>query len=156
LPRVSAGILPWRRGEAGLELFLARMGGPFWANRVEGAWSIVKGELAADEEPVAAALREFAEETGLPLAGPLLPLAPIRQAGGKQVLAYAIEAPDLDPTAVRSNTYTVEWPRGSGRYRRYPEVERAAWLAPAEARRLLVKAQAALVDEIEQLVTSGP
>jgi predicted NUDIX family NTP pyrophosphohydrolase len=153
---VSAGILPWRRGEAGLELFLARMGGPFWANREEGAWSIVKGELAAGEEPVAAALREFAEETSLPLSGPLLPLAPIRQAGGKQVLAFAIEAPDLDPDAVRSNSFAVEWPRGSGRYRRYPEVERAAWLRPAEARRLLVKAQAALVDEIERLVAPGP
>ena len=153
---MSAGILPWRRTDVGLELFLARMGGPFWANREEGAWSIVKGELAAGEEPVAAALREFAEETGLPLSGPLLPLAPIRQAGGKQVLAYAIEAPDLDPAAVRSNSFAVEWPRGSGRYRRYPEVERAAWLSPAEARRLLVKAQAALVDEVERLIASGP
>jgi predicted NUDIX family NTP pyrophosphohydrolase len=153
---VSAGILPWRRARTGLELFLAHMGGPFWAGREEGAWSIVKGELAQGEEPVAAALREFREETGLPLSGPLLPLAPIRQAGGKQVLAFAIEAPDLDPAAVRSSTVAVEWPRGSGRYRRYPEVDRAAWLGPAEARRLLVKAQAALVDEIERLLGGRP
>ena len=156
MPPTSAGILPWRRAEhGGLELFLGRMGGPFWERREAGAWSIVKGELAPGEEPVAAALREFAEETGLAVAGPLLPLAPVRQAGGKVVLAFAIEAPGLDPAAVRSNTYAVQWPRGSGRFRRYPEIERAAWLGPDEARRLLVKAQAALVDELERLVGRG-
>jgi predicted NUDIX family NTP pyrophosphohydrolase len=154
VPRVSAGLLPWRRAGDGLELFLAHMGGPFWAGREEGAWSIVKGELAAGEEPLAAALREFAEETGLAVpAGPLLALTPVKQAGGKVVHAFALEAPDLDPAAVRSNTYAVEWPRGSGRFRRYPEIDRAAWLAPAEARRLLVKAQAGLVDELERLVS---
>ena len=125
------------------------MGGPFWARREEGAWSIVKGELDPGEEPVAAALREFREETGFEPAGELRPLTPIRQAGGKKVIAFALEAPDLDPTAVRSNSFKVEWPRGSGQWRSYAEIDRAAWLRPDEARRLIVKAQTALIDELE-------
>jgi predicted NUDIX family NTP pyrophosphohydrolase len=149
VPRVSAGILPWRKGTDGLEHFLAHMGGPFWAGREEGAWSIVKGELDPGEEPVAAALREFREETGFEPAGELRPLTPIRQAGGKKVIAFALEAPDLDPTAVRSNSFKVEWPRGSGQWRSYAEIDRAAWLRPDEARRLIVKAQTALIDELE-------
>lgn len=151
MPRVSAGILPWRRGPGGLELFLAHMGGPFWARREEGAWSIVKGELDPGEEPRAAALREFREETGLEPAGELLPLTPIRQAGGKQVIAFAVHAPDLDPASVRGNSFKVEWPRGSGRWRSYAEIDRAAWLDPTQARRLIVKAQAALIDELERI-----
>lgn len=154
--RVSAGILPWRRAAGGgLEVFLARMGGPFWRGREAGAWSIVKGEPAEGEEPLAAALREFREETGLAVGGDLVPLAPVRQAGGKLVLAWAVEAPGLDPALVRSNTFAVEWPRGSGRFRDYPEVERAAWLTPGAARPLVIKAQAALLDEMER-VAAGP
>ena len=156
MPRTSAGLLPWRRAADGaLEVFVARMGGPFWRGREAGAWSIVKGELAEGEEPLAAALREFGEETGLPVFGPFVPLAPVRQAGGKVVIAYAIEAPGLDPALVRSNTFPVEWPRGSGRFRRYPEIERAAWLAPAEARGLIVKGQVALLDELEARLPGG-
>jgi predicted NUDIX family NTP pyrophosphohydrolase len=128
------------------------MGGPFWTNREEGAWSIVKGELATGEEPVTAALREFREETGLKPAGELQPLTPIRQAGGKKVIPFALQAPDLDPAAVRSNSFKVEWPRGSGRWRSYAEVDRAAWLSPEEARRLIVKGQVAIIDELERAV----
>lgn len=151
MPRVSAGILPWRRVEGGIEVFLARMGGPFWGRREAGAWSIVKGELAEREEPLAAALREFGEETGLAVAGDLVPLTPIRQAGGKVVHAWAVEAPDLNPAQIRSNTFPVEWPRGSGKFRHYPEIERAAWLTPARGRAMVVRAQAALLDELERL-----
>jgi predicted NUDIX family NTP pyrophosphohydrolase len=132
------------------------MGGPFWRGREVGAWSIVKGELAEGEEPIAAALREFGEETGLALGdGSLVPLTPVRQAGGKVVIAYAVEAPGLDPALVRSNTFSVEWPRGSGRVTRYPEIERAAWLTPAEARGLVVKGQIALLDELERRLSGG-
>ena len=134
---------------------MARMGGPFWRGREAGAWSIIKGELAEGEEPLAAALREFGEETGLAVSGPFVPLAPVRQAGGKVVIAYAIEAPELDPALVRSNTFPVEWPRGSGKFRHYPEIERAAWLAPAEARGLIVKGQAALLDELVSRLLGG-
>ena len=157
MPRTSAGLLPWRRRAdgGGLEVFVARMGGPFWQGREAGAWSIVKGELAEGEEPLAAALREFGEETGLAVAGPFVPLTPVRQAAGKLVIAYAVEAPNLDPAQVRSNTFPVEWPRGSGRFRRYPEIERAAWLAPAEARGLIVKGQVALLDELEARLPGG-
>ena len=152
MPRVSAGILPWRRGEGGLQVFLARMGGPFWQGREAGAWSIVKGELAEGEEALAAALREFREETGLAVEGDLVPLTPVRQAGGKVVHAWAVEAPGLDPAAVRSNTFPVEWPRGSGKFRQYPEIERAAWLTHEAGRGLVVKAQAALLDEVERMM----
>lgn len=158
MPRVSAGLLPWRRTDGGgVEVFVARMGGPFWKGREAGAWSIVKGELAEGEEPLAAALREFGEETGLAIGdgGALVPLTPVRQAGGKIVHAWAVDAPGLDPARVRSNRFPVEWPRGSGRVTWYPEIERAAWLAPAEARGLVVKGQVPLLDELERRLRGG-
>ena len=156
MPRVSAGLLPWRRDAKGrLEVFIAHMGGPFWSRREAGAWSIVKGEIGAGEEPMAAALREFAEETGLGVEGPLTPLATVRQAGGKLVHAFAVRAPHLDPGAVRSNTFRVAWPPGSGILRDYPEIDRAAWCGPDEARQRLVKAQVALVDELVALLADG-
>lgn len=158
MARTSAGLLPWRRTADGgaLQVFLARMGGPFWQGREAGAWSIFKGELAEGEEPLAAALREFAEETGLALGdGRPVPLTPVRQAGGKVVIAFALHAPDLDPALVRSNSFPVEWPRGSGKWRHYPEIERAAWLAPTEARGLIVKGQIALLDELERRLLGG-
>jgi predicted NUDIX family NTP pyrophosphohydrolase len=138
--------------DAGLEVLLGHMGGPFWARKDEGAWSILKGECEAGEDPLAAARREFEEETGLPVPmGELVPLGEIRQSGGKRVVAWAIEA-DLDPATIVSNTFTVEWPPRSGRDVSFPEIDRAAWLDVAAARPKLVSAQVAFVDALLELV----
>jgi predicted NUDIX family NTP pyrophosphohydrolase len=157
MPRRSAGLLLYRRAAGGgLEVMLAHMGGPFWARQDEGAWSIPKGEYGPDEDPLAAARREFAEEIGRPAPdGPLLELGEIRQSGGKLVIAWALEA-DIDVSEIESNTYTVEWPRGSGRLRSYPEVDRADWFDAETAKRKAVRAQAALVDALVELVGDRP
>lgn len=141
----------YRRRGGRLEVFLVHPGGPFWARKDEGAWSIPKGEYADDEEPLAAARREFAEETGLaPPGGPddCVPLAPRRQPGGKRVHAWAVEG-DCDPEAVRSNTFEMEWPPRSGKRRAFPEVDRAGWFDLPAARRKLGKGQRPLLDELE-------
>ncbi len=149
MPANSAGLLLYRRRDGTLELLIAHMGGPFWARREEGAWTIVKGEHDAAEEPIAAARREFAEETGAEApAGPAIDLGEVRQSGGKRVHAWALEG-DFDPAALSSNTFETEWPPRSGRKAEFPEIDRVAWCDPATARRLLVKAQAAFVDELE-------
>ncbi len=145
--RKSAGILLYRNGAAGLEVLLVHPGGPFWANRDAGAWSIPKGEIDADEEPLAAARREFAEETGIVPEGPFVTLPPVRQRSGKRVLAWAA-AGDCDPAACRSNTFTMEWPPRSGRMEAFPEADRAAWFALDEARRRMVPAQQPLLDAL--------
>lgn len=151
----SAGLLLYRRGPDGLELLLGHMGGPFWARRDERAWSIPKGELAEGEDPQAAAAREFAEELGsAPPDGPWLALGEIAQKGGKRVTAWAVEG-DLDVASVVSNTFELEWPPRSGRTRAFPEVDRAAWVGPAEARAKLVAAQAELVDRLEAALAGG-
>jgi predicted NUDIX family NTP pyrophosphohydrolase len=149
--RRSAGLLVWRDGAAGREVFLVHPGGPLWARRDDGAWSIPKGEYAEPEEPLAAARREFAEETGIALDGEFVALAPIRQAGGKQVQAFAVRG-DFDAAAVRSNTFEMEWPPRSGRRAQFPEVDRAAWFTLDAARAKLLPAQCALLD---QLAASG-
>ena len=149
MPRTSAGILLYRWRAGALEVLLAHMGGPFWAGRDEGAWTIPKGEHGPDEEPLAAALREFEEELGQPpppYEG-LLDLGIVRQSGGKLVAGYAIEG-DFDTAAVTSNTVTLEVPRGSGRMVTFPEIDRAAWFPAGEAVGRLVKAQAAFVDRL--------
>lgn len=138
----SAGILAYRRRAGALEVFLVHPGGPYWAQKDLGAWSIPKGEYAPEEEPLAAARREFQEETGLALAGRFLPLPAVRQAGGKQVLAWAIEAPDLDPARLRSNRFTIVGTRYAGTY---PEVDRGAWFTLAEAERKLIAGQRPLL-----------
>jgi predicted NUDIX family NTP pyrophosphohydrolase len=145
---VSAGLLLFRRGSAGLEVLLAHPGGPFWASRDTGAWTIPKGLAEAGEDLLSAARREFAEETGLRPDGPFLPLGDIRQKGGKVVHAWACEG-DADPAALTSNLVSVEWPAGSGRRIEFPEVDRCAWFAPAEAREKLNPAQAAFVERLE-------
>jgi predicted NUDIX family NTP pyrophosphohydrolase len=149
--RTSAGLLPYRIRERRLEVFIAHMGGPFWANRDDGGWSIVKGEYDREhEDPYAAAQREFSEETGMPFPpGPALALGEHRQANGKRVVAWAIEG-DLDPALVDSNTFALEWPRGSGRMREFPEIDRAGWFDAATARRKLVKGQIAVVEALER------
>jgi predicted NUDIX family NTP pyrophosphohydrolase len=154
MPRRSAGILLYRRRHRQLEIFLVHMGGPFWENRDEGAWTIPKGEYAETEDPRAAALREFEEETGYRIEGDLVELQPVRQAGGKIVHAWAVEG-DVDAGNIRSNTFNVEWPPNSGRWQAYPEVDRAAWFDPPMARAKIIAAQRALIDEIERFLGAG-
>jgi predicted NUDIX family NTP pyrophosphohydrolase len=138
------------RRSRGLELFLVHPGGPFFRNKDEGAWSIPKGEVEEGTEPLAAALREFEEETGTsPPDGELVPLGEIRQKGGKRVVAWAIEG-DLEPSTLKSNTFEIEWPPRSGRRERFPEIDRADFFTPDLARRKLNPAQAELVDRLER------
>jgi predicted NUDIX family NTP pyrophosphohydrolase len=143
----SAGLLLYRRaGDAGLEVMLVHMGGPFWARKDEAAWSIPKGEHGDDEEPLAAARREFAEELGLPVpGGEPSDLGEIRQSGRKRVRAFALEA-DLDVSAIESSTFEMEWPPRSGRTQAFPEVDRAGWFDVEAARTKLVRGQVALLD----------
>lgn len=147
MPRTSAGILLYRKAPKGLEVLLVHPGGPFWAHKDLGAWSIPKGEPNVDEDPLAAAHREFAEETGQSLDGACVPLTPVRQPGGKVVHAWACEG-DFDPTSLRSNTFTMEWPPRSRRTATFPEVDRAAWFPLDEARGRILKGQAPLLDEL--------
>ncbi|HWF08264.1 MAG TPA: NUDIX domain-containing protein [Bryobacteraceae bacterium] len=150
----SAGILLFRR-KPDLEVFLVHPGGPFWAKKDLGAWSIPKGEYAEGEEPLIAARREFEEETGTALSGKFLALGEIKQAGGKIVDAWALEH-DLDAAAVRSNTFEMEWPARSGRMRAFPEIDRAAWFSVSAAAEKLIPAQAAFVVRLaEKMATSG-
>ena len=143
----SAGLLLYRRA-AGPEVLLVHRGGPFWARRDEGAWTIPKGEYGAEEQPLAAARREFGEETGWPVPdGPARELGEIRQKGGKLVLAWAVEG-DADVATLRSNTFELEWPPRSGRLTSFPEVDRAAWFDLDTARRKIVAAQAAFLDRL--------
>lgn len=149
--KISAGLLLFRRGSDGVEVFLAHPGGPFWRRRDQGAWTIPKGIIEAGEDPLEAARREFEEETGIEPTGPFLPLGSIRQKAGKTVHAWAWEG-DADPAAIRSNEMEVEWPRGSGRWQSYPEVDRCGWFPPAAARQKINAAQAELIDRLlEQL-----
>jgi len=144
----SSGILLHRGAGAALEVLLVHPGGPFWAKKDAGAWSIPKGEHDAEEEALAAALREFAEETGsTPDVGELKDLGTVRQKSGKVVQAWAL-AGDLDADAIRSNTFTMEWPPRSGRQAEFPEVDRAAWFSLDEARERILPAQAAFLDRL--------
>lgn len=149
MPKLSAGLLPYRRRGGRLEVFLVHPGGPFWASRDERAWSIAKGEPEPGEALVDAARREFREETGLACDGPLMALPPVRQPGGKVVHAWAVEA-ELDAGAVHSNSFRMEWPPGSGKQCDFPEVDRAAWFDLATARRKIRKGQAALLDALAE------
>jgi predicted NUDIX family NTP pyrophosphohydrolase len=148
-PRRSAGLLLHRPGPGGeREVLIAHMGGPFWARKDAGAWSIPKGELDPGEDALAAARREFTEELGLPAPeGPVLPLGEARQSSGKRVEAWAIEA-DLDPAAVVPGTFEMQWPPRSGRTATFPEVDRVAWVTLDRARELLVKGQVVFVDRL--------
>jgi predicted NUDIX family NTP pyrophosphohydrolase len=148
----SAGILLHRRGPAGREVLLVHPGGPFWARKDLGAWSIPKGELDADEDPRACARREFAEETGTELPdGALDDLGAVKLKSGKVVHGFAV-AGDLDPATLVSNTFELEWPPRSGRMQTYPEVDRAAWFDLPTAREKLNPAQATFVDRLEALL----
>jgi predicted NUDIX family NTP pyrophosphohydrolase len=138
----SAGILLYRRGVDGPEVLLVHPGGPYWAKKDLGAWSIPKGEYDDGEDARACALREFEEETGAaPPAGALIELGEVRQKNGKLVMAWAAEG-DLDADAVRSNTFTMQWPPKSGRMQEFPEIDRAAWFSLGEALEKMIPAQA--------------
>ena len=152
--KASAGLLLYRRSSGTLELFLAHPGGPFWHNRDAGAWTIPKGVAEPGEDLLAAACREFEEETGVRPAGPYFPLGSIRQKAGKLVHGWAWEG-DADVSQVRSNTMRTEWPRGSGRLITFPEVDRCAWYDPASARQKINPAQAEFIDRLEAAL-SGP
>jgi predicted NUDIX family NTP pyrophosphohydrolase len=149
MPVTSAGVLLFRRRDgAPVEVLLVHPGGPYWAKKDEGAWSIPKGELEPGEDPRTRALIEFEEETGTRLDGTgLHELGTVRQRGGKQVVAFACEG-DLDASAIVSNTFEMEWPPRSGRRQAFPEVDRAEWFTLEEARRRINPAQAALLDRI--------
>lgn len=152
-PNVSAGLLLFRRvnGGGGFEVFLAHPGGPFWARKDAGAWTIPKGLVEEGEEPIAAARREFHEETGVRPTGELLPLGSIRQKSGKTVHAWACEG-DADPSAVTSNSASIEWPPKSGKWKSFPEVDRCAWFDPESARVKILASQAELLDRLEALL----
>lgn len=147
MAKASAGVLLYRRRDGRLEVFLVHPGGPFWARRDAGAWSIPKGELAPGEDPEAAARRELAEETGIAAAGAAIALTPIRQKGGKLVHAFAL-AGDADPARLVSNRFVIEWPPRSGRQQEFPEIDRAAWFELAEAREKLLESQRGLLEEL--------
>ena len=148
MAKQSAGILLYRLRAGEPEVLLVHPGGPFWARKDGGAWSIPKGEYEEGDDPRAAALREFEEETGRPLeAGELAALGKIKQRGGKVVTAWAA-AGDLDPASITSNTFELEWPPRSGRMREFPEVDRAQWFALAEARTKILPAQEELLDRL--------
>ncbi|MBX6319383.1 NUDIX domain-containing protein [Pigmentiphaga sp.] len=146
----SAGVLMYRRTGNTLQVLLVHPGGPFWRRRDAGAWSIPKGLVEVDEDPATAAVRELREELGAAPPGPLVPLGRIRQRGGKEVIAFALEA-DVDPTALRSNTFTMEWPPRSGRMQSFPEVDRADWFDLETAREKILEAQRPLLERLQEL-----
>jgi predicted NUDIX family NTP pyrophosphohydrolase len=139
MPKTSAGLLLYRYREGALEVFLAHPGGPFWATKDEGAWSIPKGEFASGEDPLAAARREFTEETGFIAEGDFAPLTPLKQKSGKTVHAWALQM-DCDPALVKSNTFTLNG-------KEYPEIDRAEWFGLAAARKKILPGQLAFLDE---------
>lgn len=152
---LSAGLLLFRRRAGTLEVFLAHPGGPFWRDRDAGAWTIPKGLVEQGEDLLAAAVREFAEETGIHPVPPFLPLGRIRQKGGKVVHAWAWEG-DADASTSVSNMVRNEWPRGSGRMMEYPEVDRCAWFEVGAARIRINPAQAELIDRLEAALAPSP
>ncbi len=153
MPKNSAGLLLYRRAGRILEVFLVHPGGPFWAKKDAGAWSIPKGEFEPGENPLDAANREFREETGLTVRGEYLALKPVQQRGGKIVHAWAVRS-DVEAEAVKSNVFSMEWPPGSGKLREFPEIDRAAWFKVDEAKRKILKSQLGLLEQLEQSVSS--
>ena len=154
LPKLSAGILMFRTRDAGLQVFLVHPGGPFWRNKDAGAWSIPKGEYTEGEDPLDAAKREFREETGFDAQGEFLPLGQIKQASSKVIIAFAVEG-DCSPGAIRSNTFSIEWPPKSGRQQEFPEADRVEWFSLEEARERIVKGQAGFLDRLVAKIAPG-
>jgi predicted NUDIX family NTP pyrophosphohydrolase len=147
----SAGLLMYRFREGVLEVFLVHPGGPFWAKKDLGAWSLPKGEFDPEEDALAAARREFFEETGFPAEGEFIPLTPLKQPGGKMISAWAFGG-DCDPGAVQSNTFTLEWPPRSGKHQEFPEIDRAGWFTLEEAKVKIIKGQAGFLEELSKIL----
>jgi predicted NUDIX family NTP pyrophosphohydrolase len=155
MPSASAGILLYRRAGGDILVLLVHPGGPFWAKRDLGAWSIPKGEFGEGEEPTAAARREFAEELGVEVAGELQPLGEIVQKAGKRVVGFAVEG-DLDVAAIRSNNFEIEWPPRSGRTQSFPEIDRAEWFGLEAARTKIIPGQLPFLDRLEVQANGDP
>jgi predicted NUDIX family NTP pyrophosphohydrolase len=149
MPKQSAGILLYRIASGLIEVFLVHPGGPFWAKKDDGAWSIPKGEFADGEEPLEAAKREFQEETSFPIDGTFIPLNPVKQPGGKTVYAWAVES-DIDAGAIRSNTFSTGWPKGSAKTKSFPEIDRADWFDLATAKAKILKGQLGLLEQLSR------
>ena len=148
MPKLSAGLLPYRHRDGGIEVFVVHPGGPFWAHKDAGAWSIAKGEYEPEEDPLATALREFEEEVGRPApAGVPISLGEIKQRSGKVITAFALEC-DFEVAAVVSNTFTLEWPRGSGTLQEFPEVDDGRWMTLDDARKALITGQQGFLDAL--------
>jgi predicted NUDIX family NTP pyrophosphohydrolase len=151
MPKQSAGILLYRKTPLGLEVMLVHPGGPFWARKDQGAWSVPKGEFAEPEAPFDAARRELYEETGAEVSGSFLALKPVRQKGGKVVHVWAAES-NWDVSRLRSNTFRMEYPPKSGRMAEFPEVDRAEWFPVSTAREKILEAQQPLLDELIEIL----
>lgn len=147
----SAGLLMYRRRGGQLQVLLVHMGGPFWAKKDRGAWSVPKGEFSEEEDPLAAAKREFQEETGFEAQGEFAPLPSIRQPGGKTVFAWAFEG-DCDPSQIQSNTFSMEWPPRSGKTSEFPEVDRADWFTLSQASEKILKGQRSLLEALSKML----
>ena len=155
MKKLSAGIVLYQLAEGRLRVLLVHPGGPFWAKKDLGAWSIPKGEMVAGDNPQVVARREFMEETGTEARGEIHPLGEVRQSGGKRVLAFAVEG-DIDAEGISSNTFELEWPPRSGRKQTFPEIDRAAWFDMASARTRILPGQLPLLDRLEAYVAGNP
>ncbi|UCF86549.1 MAG: NUDIX domain-containing protein [Nitrospiraceae bacterium] len=151
MPKISAGIVMFRFQNRAPQVFLVHPGGPFWANKDLGAWSIPKGLPDQEENLLAAAQREFREETGFTVSGNFLQLTPVKQKSGKVIHAWAVEG-DCNPGEVKSNTFSLEWPPRSGKQQEFPEVDRAAWFDIKEARERIIPGQLGLLEELQQIL----
>jgi len=150
----SAGILLHRLRGSGIEVFLVHPGGPFWATKDAGAWSIPKGEFEAGEDPLEAAKREFKEETGFAVEGNFIELTPVKQPGGKVVYAWAVMG-DCEAESIKSNTFSLEWPPRSGKRKEFPEVDRAGWFTPEVAREKISKGQLNFLEELKRKIENN-
>lgn len=152
MPKKSAGLLLYRQSDKSVEVFLVHPGGPFWIRKDDGAWSIPKGEFADGEDTLEAAKREFKEETGFDVEGEFEAMLPIKQSGGKLVYAWAVQG-DMDASAIRSNSFSMEWPPGSGQIQEFPEVDRGSWFDLNSAKRKILKSQLEFLEQLQALHT---
>jgi predicted NUDIX family NTP pyrophosphohydrolase len=147
----AAGILLYRQNGSSFEVLLIHPGGPFWAKKDAGAWSIPKGEISENEDPLMAAQREFHEETGFSVQGPFISIGSVKQSSGKVVQAWACKG-NVDASAIQSNSFNLEWPPHSGKYQDFPEADRAEWFSLTQARKKILKVQLPLLENLEQLL----